>query len=248
MTSEARIAVAKAAWAMGLSERAAEGFENVLRTEKLTSATRARLLLSRGIIEFQEERHEVSMLFAEKAVSSLPEASPLRSKAWLLWGENLYANGSYGAAEQKYLQALDEALNDESADIHYRLGLCQMRLAKHIDAKKHLESIPFGHPKTADAIRYLAQIALEADKFSEAEFWLKKGRNEYPDAYLDSWIDYAFVHIAISEKNEKEVSRIQQDADAKYPPSDHWLTLLKAAAESWLWRRAENRRSSHATS
>ena len=54
--------------------------------------------------------------------------------------------------------------------------------------------------------------------------------------FLDSWVDYALLQVAINQGAADEVKSIQLEASKKYPPSDHWLNLLNAAAESFVWK------------
>jgi tetratricopeptide (TPR) repeat protein len=235
VTTEATVAAGKAAWALSLPERAIEEFERALQDKNLGAVERARLALSRGIIEYQEGRYQVAILYAEKAIGNLAKESPLQAKAWLLWGESLARLNSFGAAEHKYQKALAASLPAERPDVHFLLGVCQMRLGRPNDARDNFERVPLQHARTSMAIRNLAAISLDEKRFRQAEFWLKKGRAEYPDNFLDSWVDYALLRAAAEAKDLDAVKAIQSDAQKKYPPSDQWLTLLNAAAESFAW-------------
>lgn len=240
-TVDATIAAGKSAWALGLADRAILEIDSVLRTSTLPAEKRARLLLSRGVIEFQEQRYQNAILFVEKTMELLPNASALRGKAWVLWGESLYALGSYGIAEKKYEHALTESADALKADVHYLLGRCQMELARFSEAKVHFESLPVTHSRTPDALRYLATIALNSGAFEDAEFWLVRGREHFPDHFIDSWVDYALARVAMHKNDSERVSEIYEEAATKFPPSDHWLNLLAAANESYHW----NRRARH---
>jgi tetratricopeptide (TPR) repeat protein len=235
-TKDARIAAAKSAWALSLPGRAIEEFDRVLRQEQMSDEDRARLLLSRGIIDYQEGRFQVAILFAEKAVSALRAASSLRAKAWLLWGESLMSLESFGAAEDKYLKALSECGAGEQADIHFLLGACEMKLGRLDQASAHLEEVPMDHERAPAAIRHLVEIALERKQDKEAQFWLTRGREMFPERFLDSWVDYALVQAAIRTGNAQQVESVRADANRKFPPSDPWLTLLNAASESFYWQ------------
>ena len=176
------------------------------------------------------------MLFAEKVINILPEASPLRGKAWLLWGEALSRLHSYGAAEHKYLKALEETPAVEQPSVYYVLGLAQLKLGKLREARGSFEMVPLDHDYTAQAMRRLAEISLAEQKFDQAAFWLAKGQHDYPDSFLDSWVDYALLQVAVSKNDEKQVAVLQEAAQKKYAPSDAWLTLLNGAAEEYRWR------------
>lgn len=239
-TTQSIMAAARSAWALGLSSRALDEFDRALRDEKLGGEDQARIHLSKGIIEFQEGRYQVSALHAEKCIDTLntiesPGPNPLRAKAYLLWGDSLSKLNSYGQGEQKYMQALDDAAEDDKPQINYALGKCRLQLGKFDQAKENFETVPLNHELTPDAIRALAGIAIETGKFSAATFWLQKGRSEYADSFLDSWVDYALMRAAISENDGQSVKDIRTTSMKKYPPSDQWLILLQAAAESYEW-------------
>ena len=235
VTSAARVAAGKAAWALSLPARAVEEFDAVLRGSDITPSDRAKLLLSRGIIEYQEGRYQTAILFAEKLSALLDSPSTYRAKAWLLWAESLSKLNSYGAAEQKYEKALAESAEEDRAEIRYLLGVCELKLGDTVKSRAQFEQIPFENERAPQAIRALAQISLDEGRVNEAGFWLRKGRSEFPEEFLDAWVDYALIQVAIKENNREDVSVIQAEAAKKYPPSDYWLTLLNAAAEAYNW-------------
>ncbi len=235
-TLESRIAAARSAWALGLSSRALEEFDRALGDESLEKIERARIQLSKGIIEFQEQRPRVAMLYAEKAASLLPEAGPLRARAWVLWGDALYELESLGAAAEKYEIALEETPVLETPDIYYRLGICQLKLGQPKAAQKSFEQIPMDHDRAASAIRYLAQIAFDNENIEHAAFWLKQGRSQYPEQFLDSWVDYSLMRVALSTGDQDSIQELKSAAEQKYPPSDYWLTMLQAAVEVHAWK------------
>lgn len=235
-TAGAAIAAGKSAWALSLPDRAIEEFERALKDELLDEISRARIYLSRGIVEHQEERFQVSILYAEKAITILREGGPLRSKAWMLWGENLSKLQSYGAAEDKYLKALEESSVEEKAGVLYALGLTQIKLGKNEEASKSFQQIPLKHESASLALRELAQIALYQNEPEQASFWLERGKSEYPEQFLDSWIDYVFVQAAILRNDAKSVTAIKEEANRKFAPSDEWLNLINAASEGFYWK------------
>jgi tetratricopeptide (TPR) repeat protein len=188
LSKESDIAAAKSAWALGLTKQAISLFDSVLRDQGLESEERARITLSRGIIEYQEERYLEAALFAEKAASYLPERAPLRGRALLLWGESLIRAKAYSTAEEKLWRALAEVSPSDRPDAALNLGKVQLKLGKLGDAERSLKAIPTDHPHAAEAIRLLASIALQSEQGSRARFWLEKGRAEYGEHFLDSWV------------------------------------------------------------
>lgn len=237
VTAEARVAAARSAWALGLPERALAEFDEALHTEGLPAVERARLHLSQGIIHFQEGRYHVALIHAEKASAELSEPSPLRAKVRLLAAESHARLNAFGRAEEFYLSAIAEAAPEDKADIHFMLGECQRPLGKLEAARENFEKVPLRHERTPAAVRHLAEIALETGRFDSAGFWLRRGREEYADRFLDSWTDYALVRVAAHEGASAELREIRARAETTYPPSDGWLTLLVAEAEAYEWRR-----------
>lgn len=237
-TVDATIAAGRSAWALSLPDRATEEFDRALTDESLSGVDRARVFLSKGIIEFQEGRYQVAKLYADKTIELLDEAGPLRAKAYLLSGQSLAKLNDFGASESALQSALDESLQDEKPEVHFQLGECRLKLNKLDQAKENFESIPLGNERTAVSIRHLSEIALEKNELGQAAFWLTKGRSEYSDNFLDSWVDYALVKTAIGEGNLDEALKLQADAMKRLPPSDYWLTLLNAGIEAFKAKTA----------
>lgn len=239
-TAAAIAAAGKSAWALGLSERATREFDKALRAPDLNADERARLLLSRGIVEFQEARYQVASLYAERALEQLPQPSPLRSQVWFLWGESLMRSNMQGMAEEKYLHAAEEAASVDQPQVYFRLGECRFKLGKLGQARESFEKIPLQHEQAPHAIRYLAEVALQQKRYEQASFWLEHGREKFPEKFLDSWVDYALMQSAIYESQESKVRDLADAASKRYPPSDSWNVLLQAAAEAYLWSSAKS--------
>ncbi len=236
---EAKIAAAKSAWALGLNRQAAESFDVILREPQLSADTRARLTLSRAVLEYQEERYQEAVLFAEKAVSLLHEASPLRGRALLLWGQANVRMRAYGTAEEKFIQALHEVQGVDRAEANFSLGVVELKLGKYKEAQKHLEAIPMGHERTATTIRLLAALSLETKQIERAKFWIEKGKAEHPEIFVDSWGDYGLVQVALAQGDLETARRIEEGARKQFAPSDSWLVLMQAALEEAEWRRVD---------
>ncbi len=237
VTSEAVLAAARSAWALSLPKRADELYDLALKDERLPTTEQARAILSKGIIQYQEENYQTAIVYADRAVKLLKAPSPLRSKVYALWGESLLRLGQYPQAEDKLDLAVDEAEDGTAADIHYLLAQAQQYLGKLEEAQRHYEFIPAQHEKAGTAIRELARIAMQRGNYDHAEFWLTRGRADFPDEFLDSWVDYALGESLLRQGKKEDLVRILDAAEKRYPPSDPWITLLKAAAESGFWLR-----------
>jgi len=232
---EASFAAAKSAWALSIPDRAIEEFERSLRLPQLDPFRRAQVLLSRGILEYQEGRSEMASVYAQK-VTEMDEVPPsLRARAWHLWGEALMRLALHGAAEDKYLKALSEAAEEDQGEFHFALGKCQLLMGRHEGAKTHFEAVSPKADRYGEALRYLAEIALETRNFDAARAALVKGQEEFSNFFLDAWVDYALLQVAIAKKDVAGVEQISLRANDRFPPSDPWLTLLNAAAEAFRW-------------
>lgn len=244
-TTEAIISAAQSAWALSLPEKAIEQYEKALHDQGLPEVERARIEFARGAIEFQEGNPQVAIVFAERAINRLHDPSPLRGKLWLLWAESLIKLNSVGAAEEKYRLAQKEVGKEDRAEADFLAAQCQLRLGHTADAIDNFARIPVNHGRAPEAIRALAALSMGSGDFSQASFWLETGRSKFPDRFLDSWVDYALLTIAAREKNIARVQEIRAAAAMKYPPSDPWLTLLEAKAESALWEQRQVGGGSH---
>ncbi len=242
MTIEARIAAAKSAWALGLSSKAGDEITALLREKSLESDQRARLTFMRGVIEYQDERYQESMLYAEKTISLLATPSPLRARAHLLWGQAALRVRAYAQAEERLKKALQEAEANDLPEVHFALGEVQEKLGKVSEAEENFKAIPMDHERTPVAVRHLAAIALSTLQMERAKFWLEKGRAEYPDAFLDSWADYGMLKVVLAEADLHRARQLVDGAIKQYAPSDPWLLLMQATLEQSEWdRRAQLR-------
>lgn len=241
ITTETTLAAAKAAWGLSLPVQAVSYFESALADQNLTNTDRARINLARGIIDFQEERFQVAAVYAEKVVSLLPTAAPLRGRAWELWADSLAKQNLYGPAEAKYQLAVKELEADALPAVSFRLGLCRNSLGKYDLARQAFEQVPLNHPLAAEAVLHLALIALELQRFDQAHFWLQTGRKRFPESFLDSWVDYEQIRIAIHNQDEKSLQELLEQAEERHPPSDYWLTLAQSAAVAYQWKDLVNK-------
>jgi tetratricopeptide (TPR) repeat protein len=239
VTSTAALAAAKSAWALGLVDDAKKEYDKALAldatAQALSDDARARIYFSRGIIEFQEGNYQASIVFAEKADGLVIEEGPLKSEIAQLWGEALYKSNKPQIALRKLEWALQHVSADNAGDLHYNIASAAMSIGQLDKAEEHLTLIPINHSKSGLAIKALASIALENKKYREVIFWLTKGRTEYPDTFLDSWVDYALTRSYAATGDSQKVVETSEKASSIYPPSDGWLILLQSAAEQARW-------------
>jgi tetratricopeptide (TPR) repeat protein len=233
---DTHVAAAKSAWALGLTRKAADLFDSVLRGEELDLDERSRITLSRGIIEFQEERYQEATLFAEKAASYLPEKAPLRGRALLLWGQSLIKAKQYSTAEEKLWRAMAEVSPGDRPDVAMSLGTAQLKLGKLGDAERSLKGIPTDHQLAPEAVKLLAGISMQTGQNDRARFWFDKGRADYSDAFVDSWVDYGQLNLALKGDDLPKARKIFEQAQRRLPPSDAWLIVMQASLEQAEWQ------------
>lgn len=239
LVTETRIAAAKSAWALGLNRQAAEGFDSVLRDPNVSPDIRTRLVLSRGVIDYQEERYQEAALYAEKAISYMRESVPLRGRAYLLWGQSLLRTGAYVSAHDKFEKGLADVQLSDRPEALFALGLVEIKLARYADAQRNLEAIPMDHARTPVAVRMLAGISLEMQQFDRVKFWIEKGKTDYPEAFVDSWGDYGLVQAALARGDLDEARRVTEIAQKQFSPSDSWIVLMRASLEVAEWKKRE---------
>ncbi len=242
ITSTTALAAAKSAWAMGLVDLAKAEYDRAIVLDRdeqsLSSDAKTRIYFARGVIELQEGSYQRAIAFAEKAFM-LVEPSPLRGEIGQLWGEALLKLNKPEAAIRKFEAALNEVSEENQGELHYSIAAAAMNVGELEKAEKHFTSIPLKHPKTGLAVKALASIAMENRKYKDAQFWLKKGRADYSELFLDSWVDYALVksHTVLGQIPQAE--EIAINATEKYPPSDGWLILMQSTLEQARWDQYE---------
>ena len=238
-TVASAVAAGKSAWALGLPEVAKQEFDRAINlasvSDELSDTEKARIYFSRGVIEFQEENYQSTLVFAGKASKLIDQKGPLLSEIKQLIAESYIKLNKLILAEKNLVSALDGVRPESEGDLRFTLATCQMQLGKLTEAKDNFELVPLRHNKGVTAIRSLASIAFELRKYEEAIFWLNKGREEFAESFLDSWVDYALVKSYGEMNSLKELKDTYAQAQQKYPPSDPWFILLQAVAEENLW-------------
>mgnify|MGYP000982494089 CR=1 FL=1 len=235
VNTEASLAAAKSAWALGLPDKSLEYYEDALKRGNLNEDARAGIILSEGIIHYQEGRNELAEVNASKAIKMLDNGI-VKSRAFVLWGEVLMKLGKDGAAEEKFQNALSLSPDREKPEIFFLMGRAQMKVGRFKEAEASFKSIDVTSDRLPEALRYLSLISLEQGNYEATRFWLTKAMKEYPDMFLDSWVDYAMMEVFTNLKETDNVKKLLTTTTEKYPPSDHWYTLLQSAGESYLWK------------
>jgi tetratricopeptide (TPR) repeat protein len=133
---DAVVASGKSAWALGLPTRALQEFDTALRKRGLDSIQQGEILLSEGIIHFQEGESEVAISYAERSLGVVPPPHILRSRALLLWAEALTRLGRHAEAESRFVEALAESSSEDRHNALFGLGTVRMNLGKTVEARE----------------------------------------------------------------------------------------------------------------
>ncbi len=244
-TTASLLAAAQSAWALGLNSQSAKMFDRALQSDDLNTEQRARIYFSRAMIEFQLGKPELSAIFASKSAALLSQPSPLRAQVQAVWGKALVSLGEIGRACKHLSQAVDESPEETLGELHFELGSCFERVGRSEEARAMFERIPLEHDRAPEAVRHLVVLALEQNLPEQADFWLRKGRELFPDKFIDSWVSYVQAVVATRLGRLAEAKVLLDAATAQYPPSDPWFQLLRAVVEQALWRDAEKSTESY---
>ncbi len=244
VTATTALAAAKSAWALGLVEMAKAEYDRALVLNKsensLSDNSRARVLFARGIIELQEGNYQKAIAFGEKS-AILVDPSPLRGEIDQLLGEALLKLNKPEQAIRKFELSLENISDENSGDLRYAIASAAMNIGELEKAEEHLSKIPVKHKKSGLAVKALASIAMEKRDYRAANFWLKKGRSNYSDLFLDSWVDFALVKSFASLGQLSQAEQIVKKANEKYPPSDGWVILMQSTIEQARWESSESK-------
>lgn len=235
-TLAATLAAARSAWAIGLNDRAISEYDHALQFDEMQTIERARTIFARGVIDLQEQRPQVARTYAERALALIDGPSPLRARIIALRAQAEMQEKLVADAEKDLSQAIEEASNEDLPEYHFLRAQCRTLLGKRDDARVDLEAIPLEHPRTPDAVRDLAKLALDSGLFEEAQFWLRKGRRDFPERFADSWVDYGLVRAALGNSDQTTARAAREEARKRLAPSDPWLNLLEAESEESAWR------------
>jgi tetratricopeptide (TPR) repeat protein len=236
ITVESKIAAARSAWALNLHERAAGLFEQALESPSLTATDKGRIYLSRGIIELQQEHYQMASLLGKKALEHVTEVGPLRAKMLLLIGQAQYHLKNYGETYAVLSDASNQSDGDDEGEVQFLLGESAYSLNRISEAEDHFKAVPYGHERTAETFRKLAELNLQQNKPDKVKFWIEKGQKDFPEQFIDSWTQYALIESSIQLNDIETMRSIRMQANQKYSASDFWLGLINAATEHKEWQ------------
>jgi tetratricopeptide (TPR) repeat protein len=243
-TTGSVIAAARSAWALGLMDRAHAEYDAAIRSGKLSGIDEARCRFAKAAMYLQDSRPELAVLAIDEAIALLKEPSPLRGTMYVLKAQALAQQNLHPATVKLLMRAKDEVGEDSSIELSYLLGVSLTEVGRYAEAKEFLRKIPSSHDRAPEGIKQLIRIADAEHDSEKAAMWVAKGREAFPDQFLDGWYDYLLVEGAISrdqrgESAKEEIVKLREAAVAKLPASDSWLALLLAATEQYAWTSAQ---------
>ena len=236
LNGDAAFAAGKSAWALSLSDKAQEELARAAEYSQKDPEKLTQINFLRAIVDFQDARFQESLVRAQSAIDTVADGSALKARILLLMGQTYLILHKDSHAEQRMSEALKYADPTDRAELYFARGEARFQLGKFDEAREDFEKISLKSERLPEAIRYLARIGMELKRYKEAQFWLHKGRREFPEAFLDSWVDYAMGTSAIKSGDSKTARDVVKRAREQYPPSDPWFTLLEAQAEEFEWR------------
>lgn len=238
LNKEVLLSAAQSAWALSLPDTAIELFDKILDDKNISNKEKAKIYLYKGIIDFQEGKYSISQIFAKKALSFSNDISEsLKSAALKLLGDSYFKLKLYGEAKREYIEALKYADNNQQPSIYLQKGMAEFYLGSFDESQKDLQKVSMDNEDAPLAIKLLMKILLEKKDYQKLKKWIEVLNIEFPDEFIDSWIDYAKVKVAISEDNKREALKVLEFAKDKYPESDSWINLARASLETYLWNK-----------
>jgi tetratricopeptide (TPR) repeat protein len=224
-------AVARSAWALGLVNEARKRWDEALQHPECSGTERARVYLSRAIMELQEGDYEKARSFAEEG-SSIIEASELRGELFFVVAEALYSQKMFSLSERYYDRVVREGSKERSQESLLQLARVRFSLGRFAEARKTLTQIELTSKFTPEAISELLHIDLKNRNHSGVRTWVEEGRTSYPSEFRSPKVSYQHATALASEglllEAEEEVAYIS----AHSKENDPWLNLGRALIEA----------------
>jgi len=234
-TTETYLAAARSAWALSLPDRAINLFETALK--RLTPddvTTKVRMLLSVGTIQLQEQKLALAESTAKDALSNCDQLPPLRGEARFLLGSVAMAANRYGDAVATLEQAITDLEGARRDEARLYLGRAYLMLGDVSRHTAHLEEIPLDSNWAPDAIRLLALSSFRVGDRKKAGFWAQKGKAEFPDRFVDSWMEYLAFNDLYSGSELVGIDEYLTQISSRYPASDLWVGVIGGEIEKKL--------------
>lgn len=136
-SDELKVYVAESAWAVGDVWLARSLWDELESDVEIDSIDRARILLSRGVMEFQENSLSIALDYAERA-EKLLEPSELQAQVQLLAAEVLKEQGNTDEALLKLQDIEDHCERETAAEAKLMEGQLLLKQGQYQAARKAL--------------------------------------------------------------------------------------------------------------
>jgi tetratricopeptide (TPR) repeat protein len=230
---QAKIAAVESGAALSLPDFALHESSQLITGDRLSGEEEQKLRFIRALIGYQEGNYNEALKEASLGIDKCKircgygvRLEILTGDAYLKLNKRELALAAYDRAE-----ILAQDHKELTQEISFRKGEILYDLGEYQASKDHYLKITRTHPRAAKALRRLAEIYLNQKSYDEAVMCLTTGRAEFPEAFLDSWVDYALVEIAAKRHESEALLEISEAAKQRYPSNDGWASLLKAEAE-----------------
>lgn len=226
------IAAAKSAWALSLISHARKYWDLALSHKDCVGTERARVLLARGLMEFQERNFEQARSIAEEGTSYINE-SELRGELWLLIGESLRAQELFSLSETYLDKAVSESTGHRKQEAILSLAAVKKQLGKTDDARNTLTKVELSSQVTVKALTELVHIDAQKNNAQGVRTWIQEGRKSFPSEFSSSQIGFQHVRAMLSDglldDAEKEIQKVSREVHA----DDVWLQLSRSLVEEY---------------
>ena len=224
------ISAAKSAWALSLVSYARKYWDLALSHKDCVGIEKARVLLAKSLLEFQERNYEQARGLAEEGASLIGE-SDLRGELWLLVGESLRAQELYSLSETYFEKAAKETSGNRKQEVLLSLAQVKKHLGKFEDSRSVLTKIELNSNITTKALTELVNIDANANNYLGVRTWVKEGRKSFPSEFGSSKLCYNNVRAMLADglvdDAEKEIQKISKEVHAE----DVWLQLSRSILE-----------------
>lgn len=224
---------AKSAWALSLVNESRAIWDEVLAHKECQGTERARALLAKALLEYQEGYYDKARGNAEDGASLLPE-SELRGELWFVIGETLVSGEFWSLAEPYYEKALREANKERKQETLLRLAKVRERLGKRDEARKTLIQIELTSDITPRALQELLAIDGKSKNSSGVRTWVSEGRSSYPSQFNDPEVNFLLISALLKDDLSSEASMELSKSVSSSNDSNIWNILSSAELEQRL--------------
>lgn len=236
LTFAEKIAVARSAWALGLTDLARGLWQEILADREFQGPERDRIILSHAILELQEGRYVEARRIAERGSARL-EPSDLRAQFFLVIAETLREQEVLSKAEVYYKRAQEDAQGEVRSEASFLLGKCQIALGLLGQARKSLVSVESHSQYAPMALVHLVEVDMGQKQYEAALTWIHEGREMFPETFESEWMRFSHISALTELGRVKEAERELGKFKKRYADGSAWYSLARAGLEAAYLRK-----------